>query len=58
MVDTQSLLCHTFSLILYPIVWIGRLHPLDETWNSARLKRNTIVRDQLGNFNREPLAQT
>jgi len=31
---------------------------LGETWNSTRLTRNTIVRDQLGHFNWEPLAQT
>ena len=39
------------SLILYSIVWIGLFHPLGETWNSTRLMRNTIVRDQLGHFN-------
>ena len=46
------------SIILYSIVWIGLFHPLGETWNSARLMRNSVVRDQLGHFNREPLAQT
>jgi len=46
------------SLILYSIIWIGLFHPLGETWNSTRLMRNTIVRDQLGHFNWEPLAQT
>jgi hypothetical protein len=46
------------SAALYSIVWIGIFHPLGETWNSARLTRNAIVRDQLGHFNREPLAQT
>jgi recombinational DNA repair protein (RecF pathway) len=28
------------------------------TWNSSRVKHNTIDRDHLGHFNREPLAQT
>jgi hypothetical protein len=46
------------SVTLCSIVWIGLFHPLGETWNSILLTRNTIVRDQLGYLNREPLAQT
>jgi hypothetical protein len=38
----------------YSIVWFGFFHPLGETWNSTRLTRNAIVRDQLGHFNWEP----
>ena len=42
------------SKALYSIVWIGRFNPsLGETWNSAHLKHNTIVRDQLWHFNTE-----
>jgi hypothetical protein len=39
------------SVILYSIVWMGLSHPLGETWNSTRLTRNNIVRDQLEHFN-------
>jgi hypothetical protein len=42
------------SETLYSIVWIGPFHPLDETWNSTRITRNAIVRDQIEHFNREP----
>jgi hypothetical protein len=42
------------SMTLNSIVWIGLFHPLGETWNSTRLTRNTIFRDQLGRFNWEP----
>ena len=42
------------SVTLYSIVWIGLFHPLGEIWNSTRLMRNTIVKDQLGYFNWEP----
>jgi hypothetical protein len=42
------------SVTLYSIVWISLFHPLGETWNSTRLMRSTIVRNQLGLFNWEP----
>jgi hypothetical protein len=28
------------SVTLYAIVWMGRFHPLGETWNSTQLTRN------------------
>ena len=39
---------------LFSIVWVGLFHPMGETLNSSRLTRITIVKDQLGHFNREP----
>ena len=42
------------SVTLYTIVWIDLFHTFGEKWNSTRLTRNTIDRDQLGHFNWEP----
>jgi len=41
------------AVALYSFVWLDLFHPLGGTWNSTRLTRNTIVRDQLGHFSWE-----